>query len=543
MHAAAGCLQGIRATTAAAAPAPSQFIDAVLQHLTPQLQGPQGVSAQQLSTVLQSLVRLDCQGVDQAWLSSSLTGAASKLSDAVAGGDMGVLVGLLSALGQLSVKAGVAAPEELLGQALGQVKAVLHQLDAGQIAVAMSALKQLQLDPDDSLMKGYLDRAAAAASAGAATPRDMATVLQGVAAAGVVPPVEWYQQYLSAVQQQLAAADSDTLAGICHAAAALAESGRGSSSSSGGGDGDSSSSSSYEPDAGFLKDLVSVAKSRIGSNYMDAARILSSPDYRAPLSLCGLADCCWGILKPGAAPSAVQPLVSMLISKSYDRLSQLSGSQLAGVAWAIAFSNSRLSKVSSGSSSSSKKGSSGGGGGSIKLPGKWLNQLAAAAAPEVKTLHPQQLSDFVWGLGQLYLGADGYSCGTEGGATSSPVAAAGSSSAEPVQQLLRAVAAQVDSQSQEHTSAADVSTLVNLLAHFDCPASSTLLQRFRAVVAGSWCHLSDAAVADAAGAMAVLSKLQGTGGSSSSRAVQGSWLDGLAEQVLQRWVEKRIAFL
>jgi hypothetical protein len=270
---------------------------------------------------------------------------------------------------------------------------------------------------------------------------------------------------------------------------------------------------------------------------MDAARILSSPDYRAPLSLSGLADCCWGLLKLGASPSAVQPLVSMLISKSYDRLSQLSGSQLAGVAWAIAFSNSRTSS----NSSSGKKGSSGGS--NIKLPGKWLNQLAAAAAaPEVKTLHPQQLSDFVWGLGQLYLSADGYGSSTEGGAaaTSSPVAAAGSSSAEPVQQLLRAVAAQVDAQPQEHASAAaDVSTLVNLLAAFDCPASSSLLQRFRAVMASSWQQLSDAAVADAAGAMAVLSKQQGTGGggsssSSSSSAVQDSWLDGLAEQVLQR---------
>lgn len=521
-------LQGIRATTAAAAPAPAHFVDAVLQHLTPQLPGPEGASAQQLSSVLDSLVKLDCRGVDQAWLTASFNGAASKLADAVSGGNIAVLVSMLSALGQLSVKVTVTAPQELLGQALGQVKAVLDQLDAGQIAVAMSALKQLQLDPDDSLMRGYLDRAAAAAAAGAASPSDMATVLQSVAAAGVVPPVEWYKQYLTAVQQQLAAADSDSLAAICHAAAALAEAGRHSSSSSSRGGG-----GSYEPDPAFLKSLISVANSRIGSNYMDAARILSSPDYKAPLSLSDLADCCWGLLKLGADPTAVQGLVSMLISKSYDRLTQLSGSQLAGVTWAIANSNSRAN------SSRSRKGGSGG---SIKLPGKWLNQLAAAAAPETKTLNPSQLSNFIWGLGQLYLGADGYSSSTDGSpaATNSTVAAAaaGSSSVEPVQQLLRAVLVQVNSQPQQLTSASDVSILVSLLAQFECPASNALLQRFSADVASGWGGLTDAAVADAAAAMAVLAKPQGAGSSSSSSssgyAVSEEWLAGLAEQVSER---------
>jgi hypothetical protein len=477
----------------------------------------------QLSTVLNSLVKLDCRGVDQAWLTASLTGAASKLADAVLGGNVSVLVTLLSALGQLSVKATVTVPEELLGQALGLVKAVLDQLDAGHIAVAMSALKQLQLDPDDSLMKGYLDRAAAAAVAGAASPNDMATVLQSVAAAGVVPPVDWYQQYLAAVRQQLAAADSASLAGICHAAAAVAEAGRQHSTSSSSGDG-----GGYDPDSGFLKLLVSVANSRVGSSYMDAARILSSPDYKAPLSLGGLADCCWGLLKLGAAPSAVQPLIHMLVSKSYDRLSQLSGTQLAGVAWAIACSNS--------SSSSSKKGGSSGSGG-IKLPSKWLNQLASAAAPEAKTLNPNQLSDFIWGLGQLYLGAEGYISGTEGLATTSTsstaVAVAGSSSVEPVQQLLRAVLAQVNSQAQALTSADDVGTLVNLLAQFDCPATGTILQRYCANVAQDWAGLSDAAVADAAAAMALLGQQQqqeGDGGS----VVGAEWLSGLAAQVLAR---------
>jgi hypothetical protein len=451
-----------------------------------------------------------------------LTDAAEKVQEAVAAGDVAVLVSLLSALGQLSVKTGVSAPQELLDQALYQVKSILDQLDAGQIAVAISALKQLQLDPDDSLMNGYLDRAAAAAAAGTASARDMATVLGSVAAAGVVPPVEWYRSYLAAVQQQLAAADSVSLASICHSAAALAIAGRQHSSSS--------SSSSYEPDASFLQELVPVANSRIGSSYMDAARILSSPDYKVPLTLSGLADCVWGLLKLGADPTAVQPLVSMLVSKSYDRLSQLSGQQLAGVTWAIACSNSRSSgggRNGGGSSGTRRGGSSSGG---IKLPGKWLNQLAVAAAPEAGTLNPTQLSDFVWGLGKLYLSADGYNSPSEGDPSSTPVAAAGTSSAEPVQQLLRAVAAQVDTQSQGAASAGDVSTLVNLLAQFGCPASSLLLQRYCADVSASWQQLPDAAVTDAAVAMAVLARPQGA----SSSAVGQEWLESLAEQVLLR---------
>jgi hypothetical protein len=521
-------LQGIRASTAAVAPSPEQFVDVILQHLTPQLSGPDSAPAQQLSTVLQSLVKLGCRGVDQPWLTAVLTGAADKLSAAVSGGNVSVLVTLLSSLGQLSVKAGVTAPSDLLDQALGHVKAVLDQLSAGQIAVAMSALKQLNLDPDDTLMSGYLARAAAAAAAGAASPRDMATVLQSVAAAGIVPPAEWYQQYLAAVRMQLTAADSESLAGICYAAAALADTAQQRSSSNG-----KSSNSSYVPDAGFLKQLVSVCNSRIGSSYMDAARILSTPDYRAPLTLSGLADCCWGLLKLGAVTPAVQSLINMLVSKSYDRMSQLSGRQLAGVVWAIATSNS-----SSSSRGGSRKGGSSSGGGT-KLPGKWLNQLAAAAAPEVRSLNPGQLSDFIWGLGQLYLGAQGYINASDPAVSStssdSPVAA-GSSSTEPVQQLLRAVAVQVYAQLQQQTTAEDVGTLVKLLAQFECSASSVLLQRYCADVASSWLVLSDAAVADAAAALATLARpaAAGSSSSSSSGVVNQEWLDGLAQQVLVR---------
>jgi hypothetical protein len=158
--------------------------------------------------------------------------------------------------------------------------------------------------------------------------------------------------------------------------------------------------------------------------------------------------------------------------------------------------------------------------------------LAVAAAPEAGTLNPVQLSDFVWGLGKLYLSADGYNSPSEGDTSSTPVAAAGSSNAQPVQQLLRAVAAQVDAQSQVAASAGDVSTLVNLLAQFDCPASSSLLQRYCADVAANWQQLPDAAVADAAAAMAVLARPQGSGAGSS--AVGQEWLESLAEQVLQR---------
>lgn len=512
------CLQGLRASTAAAAPAPGQVVDAILQSLTPQLPGPDGASADELSTVLQSLVKLGCHGVDQDWLARVLDGAESKLSAAVADGRVGVLVNILAALGQLSVNAAVAAPAELLTVALDQVKAVLDQLDAGQIAVAMSALKQLNLDPDDSLMTGYLERAAAAAASGAATPRDMATVLQSVSAAGVIPPAGWYQQYLAAVRQQLAAADSDTLANICHAAAALAVAAQ-----------QNSSSSSFQPDTALLNDLVSAANSRISSSYMDAARILSSPDYKAPLTLSSLADCCWALLKLGAPPAAVQSLISMFVSKGYDRLSQLSGAQLAGAVWAIATCNS-----SSASSGGGKKGGSSSTG--IKLPGKWLNQLATAAAPEARTLNAAQLSDFIWGLGKLYLSAEGYSSApaSSGSSSSNSTAVtAGSSSAEPVQQLLRSVASQVNAQPAQQTPAGDISMLVKLLAQFECPAGSSVLQRFCAEVSADWQALSDVDVADAAVAMAVLAG-PGANSATSCSTVGQEWLQSLAEQVQQR---------
>jgi hypothetical protein len=397
----------------------------------------------------------------------------------------------------------------------------------------MSALKKLNMDPDERLMGSYLERAAAAAAAGTATAKDMAAVLQSLEAAGVVPSAEWLGRFLAAVTPQLAGADSQTLAGICHAAAALTIAGQASSSSS-------SVGNSYSPDSKLVAELTAAALSRIGSSYMDASRILNTPDYKAPLNLSGLADTAWGLVQLGANPKDLQPLINMLISKSYDRFSQLNVQQLGGAALAIA------------------RCSSSGNAAALKLPGKWLNQFAAAAAPGVQQLSKPQLSELIWSLGKLYLSADAqYSTGSgfssssssEGSSSSSSStnsATAGSSigrsSDVPVQQLLRAVASQLNTQlldtqqQQQGPGQAEVSTMVNLLAKFDCSASRQLLQRFCADVAGAWGQLSDAAVADAAVAVAVL---VGPGSSSSSSSiVPDEWMQSLAEQVHNRWVKE-----
>jgi putative intracellular protease/amidase len=460
---------------------------------------------------------------------------AGKLQAAVAtpGGEQ-ALVSLLHALSQLSVP----APADILTEALAQLQAVVDRLSAVQISGAMAALKKLNMDPDDQLMGSYLERAAAAAAAGTATARDTAAVLQSLEAAGVVPSAEWLAGFLAAVKPQLAAADSQTLAGICHAAAALTAAGQAGSSSQGG------VSNSYSPDPKFVAELTAVAISRLGSNYMDASRILNTPDYKAPLNLSGLADAAWGLVQLGAKPKDLQPLISMLISKSYDRFSQLNVQQLGGVAYAIA------------------RCSSSGNAAAVKLPGKWLNQFAAAAAPGVQQLSKPQLSELIWSLGKLYLSADGqYSTGSgssssssssssrsEGSSSSSSSsstnsATAGSSigrsSDVPVQQLLRAVASQLNAQlldpqqqqQQQGPGQSEVSTMVNLLTKFDCSASRPLLQRFCADVAGAWDQLSDAAVADAAVAVAVL---VGAGSSSSSSIVPEDWMQSLADQVHSR---------
>jgi putative intracellular protease/amidase len=456
-----------------------------------------------------------------------------KLQAAVAapGGER-ALVSLLHALSQLPVQ----APPGVLSELLSQLQIIVDRLTAVQISGVMTALKTLNSDPDDQLMGSYLQRAAAAAAAGTASAKDMASVLQSLAAAGVVPLGDWLREFLTAVQQKLAAADSQTLAAICHAAAALTIAGQERTAQDVAAS--HSSSSSYKPDPKFVGELVAVATSRLGSSYMDASRILNSPDYKAPLNLSGLADAAWGLVQLGANPKDLQPLINMLINKSYDRFSQLNVQQLCGAAWAIA-------RCSSSSNAAA-----------VKLPSKWLNQFAAAAAPGVQQLTKLQLSELIWALGKLYLSADGqYSTGSgstssssnEGSISSSSSSSAnsatagssiGRSSDVPVQQLLRTVASQLDTQlldqqqQQQGPGQSEVSTLVNLLTRFDCSASRLLLQRFCADVAAAWGQLSDAAVADAAVAVAVL--VGPSSSSSSSSIVPVGWMQALADQVHRR---------
>ncbi|KAF6262386.1 hypothetical protein COO60DRAFT_1636055 [Scenedesmus sp. NREL 46B-D3] len=538
-----GAGQGVRATTAQSAPTPSEFTSQLLRCLDPQLAGAEGADARQLAAVLTALAGLGVSP-EEAWLARALDGAAGtgraacKLRAAVAApGGEHVLVSFLHALSQLAAP----APPDVLAEVLAQLQAGVERLSAVQISGAMAALKRLGMDPDDQLMGSYLERAAAAAAAGTATAADMAAVLQSLAAAGVVPSAAWMRGFLAAVQQQLAGADSQTLAAICRAAAALTEAGQASSSSSS--RSSSSSDSSYSPDPRFVSELAAVATSRLGSSYMDASRILNTPDYKAPLNLSGLADAAWGLVHLGAKPKGLQPLINMLISKSYDRFSQLSPQQLCGVAWAIA------------------RCSGSGGASAAKLPSKWLNQFAAAVGPGVQQLTKPQLTELIWALGRLYLSANGqYTTGsgssssgsssssTEGSSSSSSSSSTssstttnsvmagssiGRSSDVPVQQLLRAVASQLDSQlleQQQGPGQTEVSTMVNLLTKFDCSASRQLLQRFCADVAGAWPQLSDAAVADAAVAVAVLVGA-GSSSSSSSSIVPPGWMQDLADQV------------
>jgi hypothetical protein len=481
------------------------------------------------------LASLGCSP-EQPWLTAALAGSAQKLQQAVTspGGEQ-ALVDMLQALSQLPVQ----APDDLLTVAVDQLQMAIDRLNARQISAAMAAMKKLRLDPDEKLMASYLNRAAAAALAGQASVCDMAGVLQSLAEADVLPGPPWLQQYIAAVRPRLTEADSNSLAAIAHATAVLSIAGQGQSAEQLHAVGAANPSNpSYTPNPEFVSDLLTVSLTRLGSNYMDAQRILNSPDYKPPFSLPALAECCWGVLQLGAQPQQVLPMVNMLVNKSYDRFSQLTVQQLAGVAWSVA----RCSTISS------SKGTA-----KVKLPSKWLNQFAAAAGPDVAVLSEPQMSDLVWALGTLYLPADDQyltsssstessSSVTTGGSNATAISNAGSSSAVPVQQLLRAVASHIDAQIlleqeqqqpsatfMQQAAASDVSTLINLLTRFDCLASSRLLKRFCSDVASNWPQLNDTAVADVAVAVAVLVPAGSCG-----NVIPEGWLQQLAGQVQLR---------
>jgi hypothetical protein len=65
----------VRITTAQSAPAPADFIAQLLQHLNPQLAGPEGATAAELAAVFAALAGLGyCP--DEAWLAQALDGVA-----------------------------------------------------------------------------------------------------------------------------------------------------------------------------------------------------------------------------------------------------------------------------------------------------------------------------------------------------------------------------------------------------------------------------------------------------------------------------------
>jgi hypothetical protein len=577
--------QGVRATTAAGAPAPADVVAGVLDRLGPQLGGQEGAVAAELAAVLRALAALSWQP-EPAWLAAALDGAADKLHAAAAaspGGETAV-VGVLDGLAQLLSGAEqqqqqLLLPEELLDAAVAALGAAQDRLGARDIATALAALRALGTNPGDGLMHSFLSRAADAVVSGGASPADAADTLASLAAAGVVPGAVWLREYLVGCVPLLPLASGTELAVLARGAAELVLSvGDASSTNTNSSSSSSHNNSSVLPPAPFLDGLVAVIDARLGTGFADAARILSAAEYRPPLSLPQLADVCWAALRLGSPVRPLRRAVSLLLSKSYDRLSLLSPTQITGAAWAIAAAR----RGSSGSSSSSSDSS-------LRPPSKWLNQLCAAAAPGVPALTGRELSELTCALEPLLLGAvEGYlggsapdaaaTAGSMAGNTSAAAAAAGAAAASstagaggtvgvssaigrssevPVQPLLRALSARLDaalsntcssSSSKSSSSgssilahssgsndsrdgnwapsADEVAVLVKLAARFGSPASRRTLLCYCDDIARDWDSVPSAALVNAADALAVL-----IAPGAAADVLPAGWLPALAAQV------------
>jgi hypothetical protein len=452
---------------------------------------------------------------------------------------MQVLVEFLSALASL----GVTPPHSLLTTLTRCLKEQCGSLTAMQLAAAMAALNVLQLEVDRLLLTTYFDRAAAAAVQ--ASPADMAFVLQSLVAAGpaAAPPQEWLVNYLAAVRSKLVNADPGSLAGILWAAAKL------------GG----------QPPVDWVNAAVSRGRQLLGSNYMEAGKYLDV-DFVPPLDLVQLSDAVWGLVKLGADRKQLQPLTNMLVSKTHDRLSQLSPGQLVGVTWAV-----------------SRCG--------VALTQKWVNQLGSTLGPALEGLTDAQLSDLLvaltWqtGCGAGAAAAEAVTAAAaaaepaaaEGAATAAAAAAAaegaegaadgttttlsttsssssisgdkrgsfgacsGSTTTCP-DELTRPLMQQVNARLDRLT-AVDLALTVHLLAHHDTSdvvPPPAVLQRYCADVAVDWSKQSNGSLVESAAAVAVLLQMQGGSTAGLVLAVQEGWLEEWLGQwaaaVADRWV-------
>jgi hypothetical protein len=399
-----------------------------------------------------------------------------------------------------------------------------------QLAAAMAALNVLQVEVDRLLLTTYFDRAAAAAVQ--ASTADMAFVLQSLVAAGpaAAPPQDWLAAYLAAVRSKLVNADPGSLAGILWAAAKL------------GG----------QPPVDWVNAAVARGRQLLGSNYMEAGKYLDV-DFIQPFDLVQLSDAVWGLVKLGADRKQLQPLTNMLVSKTHDRLSQLSPGQLVGVTWAVSHCG-------------------------VALTQKWVNQLGSTLAPAVESLTDDQLSDLLaaltWQTGCAAGAASAQAVTAEGpaattAAAASPAAAGaggatdgtpsssstsssgrsggfgscpGSTTTCP-EELTRPLMQQVNARLDRLTSA-DLALTVHLLAHHDTSdvvPPPAVLQRYCADVAADWSKQSNGSLVESAAAVAVLRQMQGGSTAGLVLAVQdewlGEWLGQWAAAVADRWVQ------
>ncbi|GBF89947.1 hypothetical protein Rsub_02651 [Raphidocelis subcapitata] len=503
--------QGLRATTAAAAPSPQELASALLAATAPRLPAaPAGTVAAVLSAAgRMGLGAGGGEGGQPAWLTAALEGAEEKVASA----DDETLTALLEALAAL----GAPPPPPLAAALVARLETALGRLPAPALAAALTAVQRLGLGGDGQLMGGYLDRALA--SVGEASPSDAAAVLRALAAgasaaagpaspqagARAGPDAAWVSAYTAALQAKLADADAPTLAALFEAAARLGAS----------------------PGAAWLRDGAAAARALLGSGFADAGRILGAPGWRRPFDLPELVDCLWGLSKMGARGDGVAQLAGMLLGKSSDRLGSeaVSPAQLARCIWALSACGTRL-------------------------PTKWLNQFASAAAPVVSDWGRAELADAVAALCMQYgmPGADAGAApagdGGDGGAAPSAAAptprarkAAAAAAAtgggagapadaerdRPAQQLLRAIGAALGAAAGD-LPAPDVGAAVRLMAELSVAPPAPLLARFSSDAAADWRALSDAALVGAPAALAAVG----------AAAPDAAWLVGCADELLSR---------
>jgi len=135
-----------------------------------------------------------------------------------------------------------------------------------------------------------------------ASPADVAAVLTSLAttarndgaanttaSADKSLDAEWVAQYTAAARSKLPAADAQSLAALCSAAAALGAA----------------------PSREWLGAAASAVRALLGSGFADAGRIKNVPGWRRPFDLPQLVDAVWGLAKMGARGQEVRGVVGV----------------------------------------------------------------------------------------------------------------------------------------------------------------------------------------------------------------------------------------